>query len=185
MTATVADSFGSGIMVPGYGFVLNDSLRLFNQTPRRDPANGNPGANDAAPDKRPMGSMTPTMVVKDGEPFFLTGTYGGDFIPSLVFNVVSNVVAHGMTFQQAVDAPRMWASVPNVNPPSANFARNPGFPQETIDAMRALGDRIALLTTPGFGSASSAGVDLASVELIGASDRRQWAEPSSAVVPRP
>jgi gamma-glutamyltranspeptidase/glutathione hydrolase len=185
MTATVADSFGSGIMVPGYGFLLNDSLTLFNQTPRRDPASGNPGANDAAPNKRPMGSMTPAMVVKDGEPFFLTGTYGGAFIPSLVFNVVSNVIAHETTFQQAVDAPRMWASVPNVNPPSANFARNPGHPQETIDAMRAIGDQIARVPTPGFGSASSAGVDLATVDLIGASDRRQWQEPFSTVVPRP
>ena len=46
-----------------------------------------------------MGSMTPTMVLKDGEPILLTGTYGGAFIPSLVFNVVTNVV------DQAKDAP--------------------------------------------------------------------------------
>jgi gamma-glutamyltranspeptidase len=70
-----------------------------------------------------MGSITPTIVVKNGEPILVTGTYGSAFIPSLVFNVVTNVVDHGMTLQQAVDAPRMWGAVPNVNPPSANFAR--------------------------------------------------------------
>ena len=60
-----------------------------------------------------------------------------------------------MTPQQAVDAPRMWGAVANVDPPSANFARNPGFPQATIDAMRALGDQIARQTTlSGFGSTS-------------------------------
>jgi gamma-glutamyltranspeptidase/glutathione hydrolase len=185
ITSTVADTFGSGIMVPGYGFVLNDSLNLFNLTPRFDPATGNPGANDAAADKRPMGSMTPTIVVKDGEPILVTGTYGSAFIPSLVFNVVTNVVDHGMTLQQAVDAPRMWGAVANINPPSANFARNPGFPQASIDAMRALGDQIALKTTNGFGSTSSAGVDPATLDLVGASDRRAIADPASAVIARP
>ena len=111
MTSTVADTFGSGIM-SGYGFELNDSLNLFNLTPKANAATGNPGANDAGPDKRPMGSMTPTIVVKDGEPILVTGTYGSAFIPSLVFNVVTNVVDFGMTLQQAVDAPRMRARFP-------------------------------------------------------------------------
>ena len=182
-TATVADTFGSGIMVPGYGFELNDSLNLFNLTPKFNPVTGNPGANDAGPDKRPVGSMTPTIVVKNGEPALVTGTYGSAFIPSLVFNVVTDVVDHGMTLQQAVDAPRMWGAVANVAPPSANFARNDGFPQATIDAMRALGDQIALRTTAGFGSTSSAGVDLGTLGLIGASDRRQWSDPLATVIP--
>jgi gamma-glutamyltranspeptidase/glutathione hydrolase len=185
MTSTVADTFGSGIMVAGYGFELNDSLSLFNLTPKYNPASGNPGANDAGPDKRPMGSMTPTIVVKNGEPILITGTYGGTFIPSLVFNVVTNVVDHGMTLQQAVDAPRMWGAVANVNPPSANFARNAGFPQATIDAMRALGDQIALRTTNGFGSTSSAGVDPATLDLVGASDRHQVTDPAATVIQRP
>jgi len=185
MTSTVADTFGSGITVPGYGFVLNDSLNLFNLTPRYDASTGNPGANDAGADKRPMGSMTPTIVVKDGEPIVLTGTYGSAFIPSLVFNVVTDVVDHGMTLQEAVDAPRMWAAVANVAVPNANFARNPGFPQETIDAMRAIGDQIALKTTNGFGSTSSAGVDPATLDLVGASDKRTFADPATVVIQRP
>jgi gamma-glutamyltranspeptidase/glutathione hydrolase len=185
MTSTVADTFGSGIMVPGYGFELNDSLNLFNLTPKADPVAGNPGANDAAPDKRPMGSMSPAIVVKDGEPILVTGTYGSAFIPSLVFNVVTNVVDHGMTLQQAVDAPRMWGAVPNVARPSANFARNDGFPQATIDQMLAFGDQIAKKTTPGFGSTSSVGVDPATLDLVGVSDKRQIADPNATVVVRP
>ena len=187
LTTTVADTFGSGIMVPGYGFELNDSLNLFNLTPKADPANGNPGANDAAPDKRPMGSMTPTIVAEDGEPILVTGTYGSAFIPSLVFNVVTNVTAFGMTLQQAVDAPRIWAAVPNVAPPSANFARNPGFPLDdaTFNALRAIGDQLARMTTVGFGSTSSAGVATTTLDLVGASDRRTIADPKATVITRP
>ena len=185
MTSTLADTFGSGIMVPGYGFELNDSLTLFNLAPKFNASTGNPGTNDAAPDKRPMGSMTPTIVVADGEPILVTGTYGSAFIPSLVFNVVTNVVDHGMTLQQAVDAPRMWGAVANVALPNRNFARNPGFPQATIDAMVALGDQITLKTAPGFGSTSSVGVDPTTLDLVGVSDKRQWQDPAAATIPRP
>jgi gamma-glutamyltranspeptidase/glutathione hydrolase len=179
-TTTLADSFGSGIMVPGYGFVLNDSLNLFNMTPKGD----GHGSNDAGPNKRPMGSMTPTIVVKDGDPLLVTGTYGGMFIPSLVLNTVLNVVDNGMTLQQAVDAPRMWATAANAKRPNANFARNDGFPQATIDHMLLVGDQIAKKTTAGFGSASSAGVDLANLTLVAASDKRQFADQGAVVIPR-
>jgi gamma-glutamyltranspeptidase / glutathione hydrolase len=179
-TTTLADSFGSGIMVPGYGFLLNDSLNLFNMTPKGD----GHGSNDAGPNKRPMGSMTPTIVVKGGDPLLVTGTYGGTFIPSLVLNTVLNVVDNGMTLQQAVDAPRMWGAVANAKRGNANFARNDGFPQATIDHMLAVGDQIAKKTTPGFGSASSTGVDLASLTLVAASDKRQFTDQSAVVIPR-
>src|ERR1043166_4067765 len=108
-------------------------------------------------------------MVKDGEPILVTGTYGSAFIPSLVFNVVTNVVDHRITLQQAVDAPRMWGAVPNVARPSTNFARNDGFPQATIDQMLVFRDQIAKKTTPGFGSTSSVGVDPATLDLV---DRR-------------
>lgn len=132
-----------------------------------------------------MGSMTPTIVIRDGEPILLTGTYGSGFIPSLVFNVVTNVVDHAMTLQQAVDAPRMWGAVPDVKAGNANFAWNPEIGQPTIDAMRALGDQIARRPTTGFGSTSSAGVDTATLDLAAVSDHRQWSDPAAVVIPRP
>lgn len=183
MTSTLADSFGSGIMVPGYGFELNDSLNLFNLTPKYSVVTGNPGANDAGPDKRPMGSMTPTVVVQGQEPVMLTGTYGSMFIPSLVFDVVTNLLDDRMPLQQAVDAPRMWAAAANALPGNANFAWNPGIPQSTIDCMRAKGDQIARKPTVGFGSASSAGVDPATFAFVGVSDRRQYTDPAAVVLP--
>jgi gamma-glutamyltranspeptidase/glutathione hydrolase len=167
-------------MVPGYGFVLNDSLNLFNMTSKGDGHN----SNDAGPNKRPMGSMTPTIVVKDGDPLLVTGTYGGMFIPSLVLNTVLNVVDNDMTLQQAVDAPRVWATAANAKRGNANFARNDGFPQATIDRMLLVGDQIAKKTTAGFGSASSAGVDLANLTLVAASDKRQFADQGAVVIPR-
>ena len=66
LTSTVADTFGSGIMVPGYGFELNDSLNLFNLTPKAEPRlPATPARTTPRPDKRPMGSMTPTIVVEE------------------------------------------------------------------------------------------------------------------------
>jgi gamma-glutamyltranspeptidase len=98
---------------------------------------------------------------------------------------IRTVVDHGMTLRQAVDAPRMWAAVPNVAVPSANFARNPGFPQVSIDQMLAIGDQIAKKTTPGFGSTSSVGVAAATLDLVGVSDKRQWPDPGATVITRP
>jgi Gamma-glutamyltranspeptidase len=89
ITSTIRTSFGTGITVPGYGFLLNDSPGLFNQIPKA--AAGNPGANDAAGGKRPLGNMTPTLILKDGELFAGTGTLGSMFIPSVVLNVVLNL----------------------------------------------------------------------------------------------
>jgi gamma-glutamyltranspeptidase/glutathione hydrolase len=183
MTSTLADSFGSGIMVPGYGFVLNDSLSLFNPSPLRNGDTGNPGANDAGPSKRPMGSMAPTMVLKDQEPVLVTGTYGGNFIPSLVVNAVLNVVDHGMTLRQTVDATRMWGTDPNG---TATWGGPVEFAQQEIDAMRALGDRITRRPDRNwwFGQLATAGVDLATLDLIGIADTpRLWEDASAEVMP--
>ena len=109
MTSTIRTSFGTGITVSGYGFLLNDSLGLFNQTPRASAVN--PGANDAAGGKRPLGNMTPTLILKEGELFAGTGTLGSDFIQSVVLNVVLNLIEYGMPIQQAVAAPRIWTRV--------------------------------------------------------------------------
>ena len=123
-TTTLRDSFGSGIMVTPYGFVLNNSLSLFNMNPKLPP---DPGANNAGPSKRPMGSQTPTLILKDGEPFAATGTSGAEFIPSLVLNVVLDLIDHGMPLQTAVDASRIWTARPDGNFGWA-YAARPGAP---------------------------------------------------------
>jgi gamma-glutamyltranspeptidase/glutathione hydrolase len=189
MTSTVADAFGSGITVPGYGFLLNDSLTLFNLTPRANSATGNPGANDAGPGKRPMGSMAPTLILKDGEPFAATGTYGGGFIPSVVLNVVLNLIEYGMPLQEAVDAPRMWTAVAR-----GDAAVNLGL-ASAIEPLRAMGHVAPPLGLAGnvarapgpataLGSTGSFGVDLATFGLVGGEDSTRFPDARTAIVER-
>ena len=189
MTSTLADAFGSGIMVPGYGFLLNDSLTLFNLTPRRNPATGNPGANDAAGGKRPMGSMAPTLVMRDGEPFLGSGSYSGPFIPSVVLNVVLNVLEYGKPLQEAVEAPRVWLATTDAS------AVNPGFAQ-LIPPLRAMGhrnrqsggcgDNLAPNASGGtsIGSTGSFGVNFSDFSLTGGEDSVRFPDATTTVIER-
>jgi gamma-glutamyltranspeptidase/glutathione hydrolase len=93
--------------VPGYGFLLNNELTDFNFVPSADAATHNPGANDVAPGKQPRSSMAPTLLFKGGRPFAAYGSPGGATIINSVLNVTLNLIDHGMTLQQAIDAPRL------------------------------------------------------------------------------
>ena len=106
-TSTIEFTWGSGITVPGYGFLLNNELTDFNFVPSADAAEGNPGANDVAPGKRPRSSMAPTVLFRDGKPVAAYGSPGGATIINSVLNVTLNLIDHGMTMQQAIDAPRL------------------------------------------------------------------------------
>lgn len=106
-TSTIEATWGSGITVPGYGFLLNNELTDFNFLPAADPATGNPGANDVAAGKRPRSSMAPVMLLKDGKPVAAYGSPGGATIINTVFNVTLNLIDHGMNMQQAIDETRI------------------------------------------------------------------------------
>jgi len=105
-TYTLNDSFGSAITIAG--FLMNDEMDDFAARP------GTPNfyglvqgeANAIAPRKRPLSSMTPAFVLKDGKPFLVTGSPGGGTIINSVLQVIVNVVDFGMSAQEAVDAPR-------------------------------------------------------------------------------
>lgn len=106
-TSTIENTWGSGIMVPGYGFLLNNELTDFNFVPRHNAATGNPGANDVAPFKRPRSSMAPTLLFKGKETYAAFGSPGGPTIINSVLNVTLNLIDHRMNLQQAIDAPRV------------------------------------------------------------------------------
>jgi gamma-glutamyltranspeptidase/glutathione hydrolase len=107
-TQTIEASWGSGLMVPGYGFLLNNQLTDFNTQPSaRDDGFPDPGANDPAPLKRPRSSMTPTIVFRGGRPVAAYGSPGGATIINTVLNVTLNLIDHRMPVQQAIDAPRI------------------------------------------------------------------------------
>jgi gamma-glutamyltranspeptidase/glutathione hydrolase len=108
LTYTLEDNYGSKIVVPGAGFLLNNEMGDFNAGPGLTDAEGLIGTepNLAAPGKRMLSSMTPTIVAKDGKPFMVIGSPGGRTIINTVFLTILNVIDFGMNIQQAIDAPR-------------------------------------------------------------------------------
>lgn len=108
LTYTLEYGYGSRIVVPGAGFLLNNEMGDFNAGPELTNAEGLIGTkpNLAQPGKRMLSSMTPTILTKDGKLFMVTGSPGGRTIINTVLLTVVNVVDFGMNAQQAVDAPR-------------------------------------------------------------------------------
>ena len=138
-TTTIEQGWGTGIMVPGYGFMLNNELTDFNfgSNPRPAPF-GAPGANDVEGGKRPRSSMTPTILFKGREPVAAFGSPGGATIISSVYNVLINLVDHHMTIKQAIEAPRI-----SVTTAGNSITREPGFDEAEIDKLKALGHNVA------------------------------------------
>jgi gamma-glutamyltranspeptidase / glutathione hydrolase len=109
VTYTLNNAYGSGVTVPGAGFLLNDEMDDFAAKP------GTPNmfelvqgeANAIAPGKRPLSSMVPTIIVKDGKPFLILGAPGGPVIITAVLQAILNVIDFGMNVQDAVDFPRV------------------------------------------------------------------------------
>lgn len=109
VTSTIEETWGSGITVPGYGFLLNNELTDFNLEPVADdhPERANPGANDAAGNKRPRSSMTPTLLLRNGKPLAAYGSPGGATIIGTILQTTLNLVDHRLLMQPAIDAPRI------------------------------------------------------------------------------
>jgi gamma-glutamyltranspeptidase/glutathione hydrolase len=108
-TTTLNFSFGSAISVPGAGFLLNNEMDDFVSKPGVPNAYGLLGgeANAIESGKRPLSSMTPTIVLADGKPWFATGSPGGSRIITTVLQMIVNMVDHGMNLAEATIAPRM------------------------------------------------------------------------------
>lgn len=108
-TYTLNFSFGSGIVARGTGIMLNNEMDDFSAKPGVPNAFGLLGgeANSVQPLKRPLSSMTPTIVFKDGRPWFATGSPGGSRIITTVLQVVLNIIDHGMNVAEASHAPRV------------------------------------------------------------------------------
>jgi gamma-glutamyltranspeptidase/glutathione hydrolase len=108
LTYTLEEGYGSRIVVPGAGFLLNNEMGDFNAAPGLTTAEGLVGTmpNLAEPGKRMLSSMTPTIVTKDGKIFMVTGSPGGRTIINTVLMTILNVVDFGMNAQEAVDAGR-------------------------------------------------------------------------------
>ncbi|MDG2176257.1 MAG: gamma-glutamyltransferase [Gammaproteobacteria bacterium] len=109
VTTTLNRSYGSKIVVPGAGFLLNNEMDDFSSKPDTPNSYGLIGrvANEIQPGKRMLSSMTPTIVTKEGKPVLLTGSPGGSTIINTVLQVVMNVIDHKMSVEAAVASPRI------------------------------------------------------------------------------
>lgn len=104
-TTTIEAVFGSGMVVPGRGFFLNNELTDFEAVPHD--LDGNIHPNSLQPGKRPRSSMTPAFVFREGRPFLIAGSPGGPRIIGAVLNVIVNLIDFGMKLDEAIAAPRM------------------------------------------------------------------------------
>ncbi len=167
-TFTLDGNFGSGIVVEGAGFLLNNEMDNFNAHPGTAEGGGpvQGEANAIAPRRRMLTAMVPTIVLKDGKPFLVTGSPGSSRIISTVAQVIMNVVDHGMNVQEAVNAPRVhheW--MPDV------LYLEKGVSPDTIRLLKEMGHSV---TVGGpMGAASSILVDPKTGVRCGAADPRR------------
>ncbi len=154
VTYTINDSFGAKVIAGDTGFFLNDEMDDFTAKPGVPNVFGlvQGKANAVAPGKRPLSSMTPTLVFKDGKPVLVLGTPGGSRIITTVLEVIVNVIDHGMTLQEAIDAPRIhhqWL-------PDTLGAEPFALSADTVEALGAMGYKIVPLENWGSGNAVEA-----------------------------
>jgi gamma-glutamyltranspeptidase/glutathione hydrolase len=164
-TYTLNFSYGLGLVAEGTGVLLNNELDDFTSKPGTANAYGLVGynANLPGPGKRPLSSMTPTIVLKDGKPFLITGSPGGSRIISAVLQVIVNAIDFKMPIGQAVSVPRLhqqWQ-------PEDVYVE-PGFAPDVLDALEKRGHK--LLPGPPFTSTNS--IEVTANGYVGAADRR-------------
>ena len=164
-TYTLNFSYGVGLVAEGTGVLLNNELDDFTAAPGASNAFGLFGfeANLPGPGKRPLSSMSPTIVLKDGKPVLVTGSPGGSRIISTVLQVIVNVIDYGMDVAAAVAAPRLhhqWL------PDEVRIER--GFADDTLAALRAKGHRVV----EPMGQTSANSIAVTPTGLRGAPDPR-------------
>lgn len=126
-TTTIEQLFGTGIMVPEYGIMLNNELTDFDAVPG--------GSNEVQPNKRPLSSMSPTMLLKDGKPYLSVGSPGGPTIITSVLQTILNVVDYDLDLKDAIEEPRIYS---NQYP---NIRWEQGVPDEARERLTQMGHR--------------------------------------------
>lgn len=176
LTYTLEFGYGSHIVVEGAGFLLNNEMGDFNEQPGVTNIKGEIGTppNQIRPEQRMLSSMTPTIVAKDGIPLFATGTPGGKTIINTTMQTILNIVDHGMTIAEAIEAPRIhhqWL------PDITTFEKR-GISADTQATYESFGHEVR--TRNSIGSAMGVYRDPKTGVISGAADSR--AEDSGAAV---
>ena len=168
LTYTLEHSYGSGIVVAGGGFLLNNEMGDFNAQPGvtdRDGTIGTP-PNLAQPGKRMLSSMSPTIIATNGQLLMVTGSPGGRTIINTVLETILNVIDFGMNVQEAIDAPRFhhqWL------PDQIEYERR-GISPDTLERLQTLGHKLKPIASQGVAAAIT--VHPRTHDLEGAADRR-------------
>ncbi len=144
ITTTLNGGYGSRVVIGGAGFFMNNEMDDFSVKPGAPNMYGLIGnqANAIAPNKRMLSSMTPTILEKDGKLFMVVGTPGGSTIMTSVYQTILNVIEHGMTMQQSVNALKFhhqWL-------PDKTIFENGAFSDATIDVLKNRGYVLEKLT---------------------------------------
>lgn len=168
MTYTINDWFGAGVIAGDTGFFLNDEMDDFTSKPGVPNMFGlvRGERDDIAPGKRPLSSMTPTIVTKDGRLFMVTGSPGGARIITIVLSTLQNVIDYGMNVQQAVDAPRIhmqWL-------PDILEYESGAISPAALESLKAMG--YTMREYPSWGSAQAIVIDPVSGVRYGGTDLR-------------
>lgn len=167
-TYTLNGNFGSGIVVEGAGFLLNNEMDNFNSNPGKPDSAGiiESEANAISPNKRMITAMAPTMVFRQGKLFLVTGSPGSSRIISTVLQVILNVIDHKMNIQEAVNAPKMhheWM------PDELRIEK--GISPDTTKILKTMGHNVVLKGP--MGAATSILIDPATGKRYGAADPRR------------
>jgi gamma-glutamyltranspeptidase/glutathione hydrolase len=175
VTTTINDWFGSRVTATGLGFLMNDEMDDFLAKPGVPNSYGliQGEANAIGPGKRPLSSMTPTIVVRDGKTVLVLGSPGSSKIITTVANVLMGVIDYGMNIQEAVNAPRFhnqW--LPDV----LNVEK--WFSPDTVQMLQKMGYNVRFglgeeaEVSPYWSEAECIAIDSKTGERLGASDGR-------------
>jgi len=169
-TYTLNGGYGSGVVAEGTGILLNNEMADFNMKPGYTDDKGLIGTkpNLIEPYKRMLSSMTPTVVIKDGKVYMITGSPGGRTIINTVLNVIVNVIDFNMPIQDAIDAPRMdheWM-------PDLLRLEKESITEELIESLKAMGHTMKESSRWRQGDAHSILIDPITGLYYGAADKR-------------
>jgi len=160
LTQSINSFFGSGVVVPGTGVLLNNHLADF------DKAAGGPNA--IGPGRRPASSIAPTVVLRDGKPVLVIGTPGATRIVSALAQIIVNIVDFGLGLDEAIEAPRIHCL-------TKTLALEGRFPADVVEALKSWGHPVKLYPDWDnyFGGAQAILIDGRNKRLYGAADSRR------------
>ncbi len=164
-TYTLGSDFGSGVMIEGTGILLNNEMNNFSheQAWEARRTGAPPPLNAMAPGKRMLSTQMPTIIMKDGKPWLVTGTPGGSTIISSVVQVIVNIIDHGMNIAEATHQPRIYQGAVDA------LRVEPHFNPDTVRELKAMGHPITSDET--MGSEQSIMIDKGL--FLGAADPRR------------